>query len=396
MKKYILQAIIIILFFGCDTEKKLDLESVKKSNNLKLIQQKKTETSNKINQLQKELKSLNDLIFQLDENQKFTLVSTKKLNLESFKHYIEIQGSVDSDKNLILYTEIPGIIKSIKVKEGEKVKKGTTLVELSSTGIQALLDQLNLKLKLAKTIYERQLILWNEKIGSEIQFLQAKTNFFSIEKEIIQAKDQLLKTKIIAPYDGVIDHLIADTGSNVVPGITPILRIINLDKVKVSAEIPETHLPHIKKGSELEIFFPIISKKLKAKVSLVGNVINPNNRNFRIEAIIENNNYDLKPNMTAKISINDYYNPKTILVNQKDVFENSNNKYIVYRVKPSSDNSKKYIVVETPVILGRKAKNRVEIIDGLNPNDVIIEDGNRMVKNNQIVKIEYQMKNSNK
>ena len=128
----------------------------------------------------------------------------------------------------------------------------------------------------------------------------------------------------------------------------------------------------------------------------MGNVINPNNRNFRIEAIIENNNYDLKPNMTAKISVNDYYNPKTILVNQKDVFENSNNKYIVYRVKPYSDNSKKYIVVETPVILGRKAKNRVEIIDGLNPNDVIIEDGNRMVKNNQIVKIEYQKKNSNK
>ena len=119
MKKYILQVIIIILFFGCDNEKKLDLESVKKSNDLELIKQKKTETSNKINQLQKDLKSLNNLIFELDENQKFTLVSTKKLNLESFKHYIEIQGSVDSDKNLILYTEIPGIIKSIKVKEGE-------------------------------------------------------------------------------------------------------------------------------------------------------------------------------------------------------------------------------------------------------------------------------------
>ena len=113
MKKFILKAIIIILFFGCDNEKELDLEAVKKSNELKLIQQKKTEISNKINELQKELKSLNDLIFQLDENQKFTLVSTEKLSFESFKHYIEIQGSVESDKNLVLYPEIPGIIKCI-------------------------------------------------------------------------------------------------------------------------------------------------------------------------------------------------------------------------------------------------------------------------------------------
>ena len=260
MKKLILKAIIIILFFGCDNEKELDLEAVKKSNDLKLIQQKKTEISNKINELQKELKSLNDLIFQLDENQKFTLVSTEKLSFESFKHYIEIQGSVESDKNLVLYPEIPGIIKSIKVKEGDKVKKGATLIELSSTGAKAMLDQLNLKLKLAKTIYERQLNLWNEKIGSEIQFLKAKTDFLSVEKEIIQIKDQLSKTKIIAPFDGVVDDLIAKTGSNVSPGITPILRIINLDQVKVSAEIPEIHLPFIKKGSEVEVFFPVISK----------------------------------------------------------------------------------------------------------------------------------------
>ena len=211
MKKFILKAIIIILFFGCDNEKELDLEAVKKSNDLKLIQQKKTEISNKINELQKELKSLNDLIFQLDENQKFTLVSTEKLSFESFKHYIEIQGSVESDKNLVLYPEIPGIIKSIKVKEGDKVKKGATLIELSSTGAKAMLDQLNLKLKLAKTIYERQLNLWNEKIGSEIQFLKAKTDFLSVEKEIIKIKDQLSKTKIIAPFDGVVDDLIAKT-----------------------------------------------------------------------------------------------------------------------------------------------------------------------------------------
>lgn len=393
MKKFILKAIIILLFFSCDNKKEFSLESIKKSNDLKLIQQKKTETSNKISELQNELKSLNNLLFELDENQKFTLVSTKKLSFESFKHYIEIQGSVESDKNLILYPEIPGIIKSIKVKEGEKVKKGTTLIELSSTGAKAMLDQLNLKLNLAKTTYERQLNLWNEKIGSEIQFLQAKTNFLSVEKEIIQVKDQLSKTKIVAPFDGVVDDLIANTGSNVSPGITPILRIINLDQVKVSAEIPETHLPFVKKGSEVEIFFPVISKKLRATVTLVGNVINPNNRNFRIEVLIKNKDFDLKPNMTAKISINDYYNPKAILVNQKNIFENSTNEYLVYKIIPSLNNRKNFIVTETRVKLGRNSKNKIEITKGLDPGDIIIQEGNRMVKNNQIVRIEN--KNSN-
>jgi membrane fusion protein (multidrug efflux system) len=393
MKKFILKAIIIILFFGCDNEKELDLEAVKKSNDLKLIQQKKTEISNKINELQKELKSLNDLIFQLDENQKFTLVSTEKLSFESFKHYIEIQGSVESDKNLVLYPEIPGIIKSIKVKEGDKVKKGATLIELSSTGAKAMLDQLNLKLKLAKTIYERQLNLWNEKIGSEIQFLKAKTDFLSVEKEIIKIKDQLSKTKIIAPFDGVVDDLIAKTGSNVSPGITPILRIINLDQVKVSAEIPEIHLPFIKKGSEVEVFFPVISKKFNATISLVGNVINPNNRNFRIEALIKNKDFDLKPNMTAKISINDYHNPKAILVNQKNIFENSTNEHLVYKIIPSSKNKKNFVVTETKVKLGRNSKNKIEIIKGLNPGDIIIQEGYRMVKNNQIVRIENNNSN---
>ena len=393
MKKFIVKGIIILLFFACNDKKELDLESIKKSNDLKLIQKRKTETSNKINKLQKELKSLNDLIFELDQNQKFTLVSTRKLSFESFKHYIEIQGSVESDKNLILYPEIPGIIKLIKVKEGEKVKKGATLIELSSTGTKAKLDQLNLKLKLAKTTYERQLNLWNEKIGSEIEFLKAKTNFLSVEKEIIQVKDQLSKTKIIAPFDGVVDDLIAKTGSNVSPGITPILRIINLDQVKVSAEIPETHLPFVKKGSEVEIFFPVISKKLRATVSLVGNVINPNNRNFKIETLIKNKDFDLKPNMTAKISINDYYNPNAILVNQKNIFENSTSEHLVYKIIPSSKNRKNFVVIETKVKLGKNSKNKIEIIKGLNPGDIIIQEGNRMVKNNQIVRIENNNSN---
>ena len=294
-----------------------------------------------------------------------------------------------SDKNLVLYPEIPGIIKSIKFKEGDKVSKGSTLVEFSNTGIQALLEQLELKLNLAKTTYQRQLNLWNEKIGSEIQFLKAKTDYLSVEKEIIQAKDQLAKSKIIAPFDGVIDHIIAENGSNVIPGMTPVLRIINLDKVKVVAEVPEIHLSNIKKGAEVEVYFPVISRKFPAKVSLVGNFINPSNRNFRVETLIENKNHGLKPNMTAKISVNDYYNPAAIMINRKDIFENSNSKYFVYKINSIPGEDKKYKVVKTEVKLGKSSKTKVEIIEGLKYSDTIILEGNRMVKNNQIVRIKH-------
>jgi len=389
MKKNIFKLILIVILSGCDNEQKLDLESLKKTSDLKLIQQKKSILTDEMNKIQNQLKVLDNLIFKLDKNQKYTIVNTKQLTLKPFKHFIEIQGSVKSDKNLVLYPEIPGIIKSIKFKEGDRVAKGSTLVEFSNTGIQALLEQLELKLNLAKTTYQRQLNLWNEKIGSEIQFLKAKTDYLSVEKEIIQAKDKLAKSKIIAPFDGIIDHIIAENGSNVIPGMTPVLRIINLDKVKVVAEVPEIHLSNIKKGAEVEVYFPVISRKFPAKVSLVGNFINPSNRNFRVETLIENKNHGLKPNMTAKISVNDYYNPAAIMINRKDIFENSNSKYFVYKINSIPGEDKKYKVVKTEVKLGKSSKTKVEIIEGLKSSDTLILDGNRMVKNNQIVRIKH-------
>ncbi|MDG2371806.1 MAG: efflux RND transporter periplasmic adaptor subunit [Flavobacteriaceae bacterium] len=395
MKKHIYILTFAFIFFSCDNKKDIDTNSIINSKDLKLIQKRKSQVSSEINLLQKELRTLNEEIFNLDEERKITLVSSKKVKKESFKHFIEIQGSVESDKNLILYSEIPGIIKSINVKQGQKVKKGLVLVELSNEGMFAKLEQLKLQLKLAKTTYERQSNLWNDKIGSEIQFLQTKTNYLTIEREIVQINDQILKSKIIAPFDGVIDQLIADLGSNVNPGISPVLRIINLDQVKVIAEIPETHLPNIHYESEVSIYFPVISKNLKAKVSSIGNVINPNNRNFRIEVLLENNDYVLKPNMTAKISLNDYHNPNAILIDQKNIIENSYNEFYVFKLEPVAMDQEKYKVIKNLVKLGKTANNKVEILEGLDSDDIIIEDGSRLVREKQIVKITNRIKGTN-
>ena len=374
-----------LVFFSCDNIKK-DTVSIINSKDLKLIQNEKSVVSNQINVLQKELKILNDVIFDLDENQKLPLVTNFKVTSAPFKHYIEVQGSIDSDKNLKLYPEIPGIIKSIYVKEGQKVLKGMVLVELSNEGIIAQIEQMKLQVKLAGTIYERQLSLWKEKIGSEVQFLQAETNYLSLKKNIDQLKFQISKSKIIAPFDGVIDELIADPGSNVSPGITPVLRIINLDEVKVKAEIPETHISKIKTNSEVFIYTPVLSSTVVSKISTVGNIINPNNRNFRIEVVLKNNEYDFKPNMTVKVSINDYKNPNALLVSQKNIIENSANEFYVFKLEPLDVSQHKFTAIKTFVKLGKISNNKIEVLEGLNSGDLIVEDGIRLVTDKQIVK----------
>jgi RND family efflux transporter MFP subunit len=195
-----------------------------------------------------------------------------------------------------------------------------------------------------------------------------------------------MKSKIIAPFDGIIDELIADPGSNVSPGISPILRIINLDEIKVKAEVPEIHIDKIKKNSEVLVFIPTLSTTVNAKISSVGNVINPSNRNFRIEIILKNSKNNFKPNMTAKILIKDYENTEALLVSEKNIIEDSNNNFYVFKLEPNILSENKYQVIKTFVKLGKISDNKIEVLEGLKNGDLIIEDGIRLVQDKQIVK----------
>ena len=386
MKLYIYILTFSMILIGCNRKDNNDTASIINSKDLLLIQNKKTEISQEINTLQKELKQLNEVIFDLDINQKLQFVTNVKIENKPYKHFIEVQGSINSDKNLKLYPEIPGIIKSIYVKEGQKVLKGKILVELSNVGLIAQLNQMKLRVKLAKTTFERQKSLWNEKIGSEIQFLQAKTNYLSLNKNIDLLKDQISKSKIVAPFDGVIDEIIIDKGSNVNPGITPVLRIVNLDQIKVKAEVPETHITKIKKNSEVSIYSQVLSKTINAKITSLGQVINPNNRNFRIEIDLKNPDNNFKPNMTVKVFVNDYENKNAILISQKNIIENSANEFYVFKLEPLDINENKFKAIKTFVKLGKTSNNKIEILKGLKSGDLIVEDGIRQVTDKQIVK----------
>ena len=385
MKKLI-TLLILLIFIQCGSPIKKSITEIVSEGSLEEIQLLKTTHVKTINQLKKELNQLNEALLLKDQTQRYVLVESIELEKEIFNHFVSFQGSIETDKNVVIYPEIPGLLKKIHVKEGQQVTEGTLLAEISDGGLIDQLDQLKLQLKLAKTTYNRQKRLWNQKIGSEIQFLQAKTTYLSLQKSVSQMNDQVTKTKITAPFDGIIDHIIADSGSNLSPGMTPILRVVNLDQMKVAAEIPEMHLPNIQKNTSAIVSVPVLGIQFNEVVANVGNFINPNNRSFRVEISINNQNGALKPNMTAEIKVNDYKNREAILVPIKDVLENQNGESYVYLLEVSDEANDIYKVVKTFVKLGKTSDNKIEIIEGLDAGDKIVEEGIRLIKDQQLVK----------
>ena len=384
MKNFILN-LSIIFFISCGPKKTKSTEEVLASGDYTLIQKKKGEIKTQINDLKVELNKLNYILEKMDTDKNLFLVSAIKLKQKKFNHYLNFQGSLDTDQNVVVYPELPGLLKNIYVQQGNKVKKGQLIAKISDNGLTDQLEQLELQRDLAKTTFERLQKLWNQKIGSEIQYLQAETNFKSLEKKISQMKDQEDKTRILAPFDGIIDDIIADVGSNLAPGLTPILRIINIEKMKVSAEIPEIHIPSIKKNKNVKIYVPILDKQILGNISSVGNFINPNNRSFSIEIKLLNESNELKPNMTVSLEINDYQNESAILIPSKDILEDEEGSFYVYKLV--SDGNDNYKTNKVMIEKGKSYNNMTEIKTGLKEDDLIINDGLRQVEDGQIVKV---------
>lgn len=376
-----------ILLAQCGSSDKQTTAELIEGGNLAAIQTKKTEVVKTINAMQNELTLLNDAIGEIDTQQQFLLVSVVTIQPTVYTHFADFQGTLETEKNIVVYPEIPGLLKSIHVSEGQKVKKGQLMATLSDSGLVDQLEQMELQLKLAKTTYKRQSRLWEQKIGSEIQYLQAKTQFKSLEKSVAQMKDQVAKTKLVAPFDGIIDHIIADAGSNMGPGMTPVLRIINLDDMKVTASIPEAHLPNITMNTPVVMDIPVIGKTLNAKITSVGNFINPNNRSFRIEINLQNEGQELKPNMTVQLRINDYQNPAALMVASKNILEDQAGAYYVYTLEAVAGKADTFKTIKTFVTLGKSSNNYTEILSGIKAGDRLVEDGIRLIEDQQLVNV---------
>lgn len=385
MKYITLTIISAIVLTSCGGNKNKSVEDIIATQDLEQIRQKKTELDAAAQEISEKLKQLEKEIKTLDPQEKIPLITTFKAEEAIFNHFVELQGDVDTKQNLVIYPEFSGVLTQVYVKEGQRVSKGQVLAKIDDGGLSQQLSQLKIQADLAKTTFERQKRLWEQKIGSEIQYLQAKSSYEAQQQAVSQLEQQVGKTNVRAPFSGIIDDVITEQGSVVAPGQSQLFRIVNLDDMYIETDVPERYISDITKGKDVKVNFPVLGKEMDAKVRQAGNFINPANRTFKVEIAIPNKDMSIKPNLTAKLKINDYTNSKAILIPQSIISENAEGQQYVYTTTDKNDSlaKAKRVIIKT----GKTQGDFIEVLSGIDNNEEIIKEGARSVKDGQTVKV---------
>ncbi len=381
-----LLTVLLLASCGGDSSGK-SVDDLISEGNLEAMREKREAVKLAHSNLENDLKKLDDELKKLNPNDNSALVTVHTISDTLFRHFIELQGNVETKQNVIIYPEYQGTLTRVMVEEGEQVRKGQILARIDDGGLGSQLSQLEVQAQLAKTTYERQQRLWEQKIGSEIQYLQSKANYESSQNAVNQLRSQLDKTTIRAPFSGVIDDVITDQGTVVSPG-QGIFRIVNLSDMFIRADVSERFLPSVVPGKDVVVEIPMLGETIKTKVRQSSNYINPNNRSFSIEVGLPNNTGVIKPNLTARVRINDYTNEKALLVPLNVISENANGEQYVYMAQPeSSSDPGKALVKRQIITTGKTQGDVIEVLSGLQSGDIIIIEGARSVKDGQEVKI---------
>jgi len=351
---------LLAIMFACNTSKEAQLSKLK---------EKQTALNEKILKLQGELSSNNTDT--LDPG-KFKYVAIKDVARDTFDHYIRVQGKLDGDQNAAVFAEAPGTIIARYADVGQKVVKGQVLAQIDDEQFRTQMEGLESQYKLASDLYDKQKRLWDQKIGSEVQLMQAKTNKEALEKQISSTMQQLEKFKIKSPITGTIEECNIKIGGVVSPD--PRLaayRVVAFKNLKVSAEVSEAYSSKVKVGDKLFVQFPDIKKTVEARVDFVSKYINPVNRTFIVESKILDGISDLKANMIAIIQINDYHKEDAIQLPMNVIQTDLTGSY-VYVVKQKDKFNAAH---KQPVVLGTSYNGVAEVIEGLAVGDKVVSAG---------------------
>jgi membrane fusion protein (multidrug efflux system) len=354
------------------TDKKAQLEKLKG-------EQKKISTE--IIALEKEIAKL-DTVGGVKEKEK--LVTLSVLEPGRFTHYIELQGKIDAE-NIAYVTPrgMGGMVKAIYVKQGQQVRKGQLLLRLDNSVGQRQIEQLQTQLSYAQDIYQRQQNLWNQNIGTEVQVLTAKNNVETLQKQIATAKEQLGEANVYAQISGVADEVNIKVGETFSPQTAAMsgIRIVNTNNLKVVASVPENYLNRVSVGTNLLITLPEQNNDtLRAKVNVVGKVIDPNTRAFEVEARIPTGK-NLKPNQLAMVKIQDYASSTAISIPVNTLQNDDKGKFVMVAVKENG----KMIARKRPVNIGELYGDRLEVRSGLQNGDTLIIEGFQGLYDGQLI-----------
>lgn len=350
-------------------------ELTAKKDELAKMKKEASELRNSIEALEKEIAQL-DPEFAL-ANRKAVLISTIKPTVGQFDHFVEVTGSVLSKKNVSISGEVSGRIQEISAVEGMRVSKGQVLARIDAEAILRNIDEVQKQLELAVIIFEKQERLWNQQIGTEIQYLEAKNRKESLEKNLATLKTQESRTLVKAPFNGTVESVLVRTGELVQPG-NPMFQFVGESDLFIEADVSERYVGIVNKGDSVEITFPSINQTLSTKVSAVGSIINQNNRTFKVEVFLQNIPL-VKPNMISVLRIKDYESRNAVMVPNYLVLQDNKGDYVF---KVENNISKKQYIKR-----GKTYREITEVLEGLSGEETLVDKGFREVGDNFMVNV---------
>ena len=376
--------ILSLVSVSCRSKSSVSIDELIDSNDENMLRVKRSELSEERNAIDSDIRRLDVVIASLDKTASLPLVATYEVTPQEFNHYTSFQGTIKTMKNINVYPEMPGQLLEVLVVEGQKVEKDQVLARIDDGGLVAQLAQAKSQLLLSETVFNRQERLWSQNIGSEIQFLQAKTQFELAQKAVDALGLQAEKAIVRAPFDGTVDQIFKEPGTIVAPGMgSELFRVVNLNEVYVEVEVPETHITSIGEGSKVRVSLPAIGEEVEALVSRVSKVINPSNRSFSVEIPVINKNGFIRPNLMASVAINDYSNKEAIMIPQSIVSENAEGEQYCFELEKSNEG---YVAKRRIIQTGKTSKDFIEVLNGVENGALLITEGAKKVSDNQPVK----------
>ena len=379
--------ILLLLLAGCGGNSNTSLDELIATGSLEEIKERQRSLTEEQRSLAASLRRLDSVINSREIKRNVPLVTTLEIQTSAFEHFLDLQGNVQTKQNVLLFPEMGGTLMEVYVKEGDPVRKGQLLAKIDDGGLASGLEQLRTQAALAETTYERQKRLWEQNIGSEIQYLQAKTNYEATINSVNQAEAQLSKSMITAPFSGIVDDVMQEEGSTVNPAAgMAVFRLVNLSDMYVEVDVPESHLEGVTKGKRVQIYIPVLGDSIETKVRQTGNFINPSNRTFSAEIPVPNKDGNIKPNLSVRVRINDYTNSEAILIPPSVISENSEGQQYVYIASEVGDDqmgkAEKRIITT-----GLSQGDQIEVLSGIQPGEHIIMEGARRVREGQEIEI---------
>jgi membrane fusion protein, multidrug efflux system len=373
--------LIILLVAACAHPSKLETDKAK----LTALEKQESELKDKIEKLQDTVTAEGGKVV------KTIRVQVQDVTRQKFRHYVEVQATVYGQDNINVSSEMPGVVKIIRVTEGDTVSKGQILAELDDAVLEQNILEVQTSLELAKTLYEKQKGLWEQKIGTEVQFLSSKSNFDSQQKRLSALQQQDDMMKIVSPIKGTVDAVNIKTGESVAPGM-PTIKVVNAELLKVKGNVAEAYISDIHTGDSLLVSFPDLkdtskpgvsqSLEVAATASYVSKAIDEVNRTFTVEVKLSHSpNYH--PNMIAMMKIIDYKNPSAVVIPINIVQSDPTGSFVFIAVNQNGTMiaKKQPVTVKTGMVYNGMA----EISDGLNAGDKLITIGYEDLNNGDAI-----------